>query len=156
MGEFPNKATQFKEGSVRAVKSGSKGGKVVTEKRLWSQRLRRMREKGMTDETYQRLYAMMTEKKSFAMDSLLKIEAWYSECEDLKDKAMLNRLAQDVAKHIHPNDKPTIAIQNNIEGQGKIEINVIEYGKTETTNNQLEDVHETTDGVENTKRQRDD
>ena len=155
MGEFPNKATQFKTGP-KQVEIARKGGKTVTDKQRWAATLREMKKKGLTEENYQRTYNNMTEKKSFALYNYQNLERWLGECEDLKEKLMIARLMQDIAKDIHPNDKPTIAIQNNIEGQGKIEINVIEYGKTETTNNQLEDVHETTDGVEDTKRQRDD
>jgi hypothetical protein len=125
---FPNlrkndfsKMPDFKE---RSSKGGSHGGP----KKQWAARLRVLKKRGMNDETYQKMYAIMTERESFAMDNYFYLQKWLGECTSVQEKVMIGRLMNEVMKFLHPEPKSVVAIQNN--NSTEVKINIIEYGAT--------------------------
>ena len=57
----------------------SKAGSTKSENRKVAARLRELKKKGMTDETYKRLYDMATDSDSSALDIMLFLEKWKKE-----------------------------------------------------------------------------
>jgi hypothetical protein len=91
---------QFTSGE-RARKMGSKGGKVKSEKKLWAARLRELKKKGLSDENYKQLVAMMTEKKSFALDVLMFLQGTKKDCDSAGQKTNVARALTDLMKATH-------------------------------------------------------
>ena len=56
-----------------------KGGLVRSENRKVAARLRELKKKGMTDETFKRIYDVATDSESSALDILLFLEKWKNE-----------------------------------------------------------------------------
>ncbi len=74
MGQFPNKETQFKTGS-KQVEIARKAGLKRTPKKKYMARLRALRNKGLTDDTYKKLVNMMEEPESDILDIKLFLES---------------------------------------------------------------------------------
>jgi hypothetical protein len=59
--------------------NASKAGSTKSENRKIAARLRELKKKGMTDDTYKRLYDMATDSDSSALDIMLFLEKWKKE-----------------------------------------------------------------------------
>ena len=99
------------------------GGKVRSPAKKWAARLRSLKKKGLTNENYKRIYEVMTERESFVFDSYMRLQTWLKECSDIREKAIIEKLIQDVLKNIHgTNDKNQLNIQAN---DSNVIINII-------------------------------
>ena len=84
-----------------ARKMGRKGGKVKSEKKLWAARLRELKKKGLSDDNYKQLAAMMSEKESFALDILMFLQGIKKDCDGASQKTNLGRALTDLMKAPH-------------------------------------------------------
>lgn len=92
----------------------SKGGKVKSEKKLWAARLRSLRKKGLTDDNYKQLVAMMTEKKSFALDILTYLQSIKKDCDGASQKTNLGRALTDLMKATHGEELKTENVHHHV------------------------------------------
>lgn len=90
----------FKSGE-QARRMGRKGGLSRSPKKKWAARLRHLKKKGLTDENYQILYAMMTEKESFVLDNLLYLQNIKKDCKTTGEKANVARILNDLLSKTH-------------------------------------------------------
>ena len=86
---------------ARARELGAKGGRVKSEKKLWAARLRELKKKGLNDDNYKQLVAMMTEKESFALDILMYLQGIKKDCDGASQKTNLGRALTDLMKATH-------------------------------------------------------
>jgi|ETNvirnome_2_300_1030623.scaffolds.fasta_scaffold00052_49 hypothetical protein len=82
MGEFPNKATQFKTG-ISAVTAGRKGGEVRSLKKKYSAKIRALKEQGLKDKHIEWILQTMLKPEASTFDIRGDIEA-------LKDQMNIN------------------------------------------------------------------
>ena len=92
----------------------SKGGSRSTPKKKWAARLTALKRKGLTNDTYRKIYAIMTEKESFALENYLNLQKWLAECTDVKEKVMIGRLMNDLMKNLHGDQNVQTNIQINV------------------------------------------
>ena len=85
----------------QAKRLGARGGRVKSEKKLWAARLRELKKKGLSDENYKQLVAMMTEKKSFALDVLMFLQGTKKDCDSAGQKTNVARALTDLMKATH-------------------------------------------------------
>ena len=73
-----------------AKRMGRKGGLSKSPRKKWAARLRAMKKKGLTDETYARIVAWMEEPESSAMDIFLYLESVKKHC---NNASQMNQVA---------------------------------------------------------------
>jgi hypothetical protein len=125
MGEFPNKATQFKKGSARAVEAGRKGGIALrgNPNVRRSARIRELKKKGMRNKNA-RWMAKILEDSEFMDIELVDIFNSIRQQKRNVDDESLMDYALKLKKAIHgepQNDGP------------KIQINIMQSGDVENT-----------------------
>ena len=91
----------LKKGSKRAREIGRKGGLVKSAAKSYARRLDRLREKGLTDETYGRIVSLMEDRESSELDILLFIERTKTEVKDVKERNVLTKMMLDWHKMKH-------------------------------------------------------
>jgi len=111
MGEFPNKDTQFKKGSTKAVQSGQKGGqgnKNTFQKKSLGQTTRWLRAKGLKG------------------DSL----KWFEQCliDPEADLANIQKYISDIIGDLHPAQR--VAMANTMIG-----LHDAKFGRKQTNQN---------------------
>lgn len=129
MGEFPNKATQFKSGK-RAVelgrKGGLKGGPVRNDKRKLAQQFRYMKQKGITKETLFRSIMFCEERgmaNAFLIKQLEDLQAYIIKTRgylDLDDQKLLYEAYSRLYDKFHKNSP-----QININTQNNTQNNIV-------------------------------
>ena len=78
-----------------------KGARTKSPKRKWAARLRELKKKGLTDANSKLLTDMLTEKDSFAMDTLMWLQSMKKECNNVGEKTNIARVLNDVCKLVH-------------------------------------------------------
>jgi len=105
----------------RAREMGRKGGQVKSEKKQWAARLRGLKRKGLNDENYRQLVAMITEKKSFALDILMYLQGIKKDCNNVSQKTNIGRALTDLMKATHDKSTQINLAENqiNIQSDGE-------------------------------------
>jgi len=131
MGEFPNKATQWKAGSKRVKRlapiAGKKGGLAKTDKKKLSAKLRYMKRKGITKTQMESFELAMIDPDICGSDYLRLVEQYEDMAKKSKDPDMIKSAAFMKAKayDMFHKDKSTnvnIQINNIMTGDQRTDI----------------------------------
>ena len=85
----------------KAQRLGRMGGSVRSKKRSWSLRLFQLKKKGLNDDTYKALVAMMEEPESWALDNLLYLNSIKPTCNNPNQKILLAQAINQLYKLHH-------------------------------------------------------
>ena len=128
IGEFPNKATQFKKNGKRAVEIGRKGGKSSSNKQRLSAYIRASKKWGINAKVAGKVWALLQSKELSAAD-------WFKHIDVLEEMAKKDpRLHKDIINFKRDWYKAAHGESNQINVQAndsKIMINIIDPRKDE-------------------------
>lgn len=99
----------------QARELGRLGGLASTPAKKLAAKIRCLKQKGLTDETAQKFYELLTDPDMTDLHIVKSLESFKEKVNDVKSEGIYNKLFMDYRKMRHgSNDKPTINIQNNI------------------------------------------
>ena len=137
----------------RARELGTKGGRVKSPAKKWAARLRELKKKGLTDENYKILAAMMVEKESFGLDLLIYLQSIKKECNNPGQKTNVARAMNDLMKNIHGPAERESQINIQANTTGNVQINIIPL---KNATHKLETEPETVSSIRDSSEQNDD
>jgi hypothetical protein len=117
---FPNPATQFKTGEQQ-VEIARKGGSKITPAKSLAAKLRKLKEKGLTDDTAQELYDILTSMDSADLRLQRQILTSYNEAKTGAEKNRAIALGIELRKIRH-GTKITNEVSGTVAFDGKVQV----------------------------------
>jgi hypothetical protein len=130
--QFPNPDTQFKAGAKQVEIARRAGSTPTPAVRSIGQKIRHMRQKGLSDESAQQLYDIMMSGDLSSLDTLTIIKSMQNKCKTLQETALLSKLLLDWHKLRHGNklsiDSTSTTVDKKIYEFRILHVGILEGG----------------------------